>query len=290
MRISFKLRLAVVVMVGLGTGVGLSIYQSSQKQIAFAVASPSVTIGAGRSTSQSGGQSSPPAVGRSTMAVVERVGDREFSVKANSSPTPVTIRLSDQTTIRKQIPGTLSEIKPGQRVSVRGEPDTDGNIVAASIQLVALGADGVVAPGGAEAQSHGQRARSGGGDSTPGRTGDWMQGGMGESMQGATSDSAHGGMSGPAPGGAGGVIGTVEKVDKGLISITGTGGAPDQSPPVRVTVSDKTRVTKTIAGESKDITEGAYVLVNGPRGADGVVVATSVEILPAEAVQMMRRQ
>lgn len=277
MKIGFKLRLAGTIVVGLSAGAGLSIYQASHNQ-AIMVAATSMAMAGGPSTTQAAGPSSQQVGGSSIIGVVERVGDREFTTKVNSSSTAVTVRFNDQTTIRRQIPGALSDVKPGQGVSVRGESDADGNIVAVSIQLVAMGADGVVASGGAEGQSRGQRSQAGRGDST--------QGGMGDSMQGAMHGSAPGGTGGPAQGGAGVVIGTVDNVANNVISITRMGGGSDQKSPVSVTVSDKTTILKTSAAASKDIIEGTYVLAVGPRGADGVMGATSIEILPAEATQM----
>jgi len=186
-------------------------------------------------------------------------------MRANSSSTPVTVRLNDQTAIRKQVAGTLADIKPGEAITAQGDAGTDGTTAATTVQLVAADGAGTQSLGGMLGQMSGMRGQFGaqGG-----------QAGRGAQPQGA----------------AGIVFGTVESVANNVVSVTRPGGATAQASPVKITISEKTTITKTAAGDIKDIVEGANVVAVGPRGADGIVTASSVQILPADTPQTRRQQ
>ncbi len=275
MRKDFKLLLAGVA-VCLSIGVGLVGCQSAGQQAAatdtgVAATSNSATSNSGASNSgasnsaasnfatstarRGGDQSGQQSGGRPTRGTVDKVGDNEFSLKATSGSDSATVRVNAQATIRKQVAGTLSDIKQGERIILRGETGVDGTIAATSVQLVAAGQP----RGGQFGNQRGQ----------PG---------------------AQSGPRGQGQGRPGVVFGTVDNVANGTITVTRTGGSADQNTPVKATVSDKTSITKTATGDFKDITPGTSVVVIGPRGADGVVVASSIQILPPGAAQMRRQQ
>jgi hydrogenase maturation factor len=51
----------------------------------------------------------------------------------------VTITLSDQTQIRRQVNATPADMKPGDRVVVTGPRGADGTVLAAMVQIQAQG-------------------------------------------------------------------------------------------------------------------------------------------------------
>lgn len=262
MKIDFKIALVGVVVLGLGVGAGFGAYESSSKQATTVAAEATSSGGSIPIAVQTDSRGSAQATGRPTTGVVEKVGEEEFSLKANSGSASTTVRVNDQTTISKQVTGSLSDLKQGERITVRGESGADGTIVAVSIQLVGAGGAGPQVQMGqmaVEGQPRGQR----------GQTGGQLGGG------------------GAAQAGTGLVLGTVDSVAGNTVSITRMGGS-DQNTTLKIAVSENTTITKTGTGDIKDVTEGASVLVIGPRGVDGVVVASSVQILPLEAGQMMR--
>lgn len=199
------------------------------------------------------------------MGSVQKVGEKEFTVASDASSTPVTVRINDKTAISKQVTGAISDLKQGEMISVRGEAGADGSIAATSVQLLSDAVAELGAPQGLQ----GAPQMSG-------------QPGGQQSQQGTQPRRSESGT-----GGAGAAFGTIDSVADNVVTIR----RPGQSAPVKVTISDKTAITKTAAGEFKDVSEGSNVVVIGPRGADGVVVASSVQILPAgAATPIIRRQ
>ncbi len=90
---------------------------------------------------------------------------------------------------------------------------------------------------------------------------------------GGTLPSGQGGFLGR------GAAGTVAGVDGNTITLKTLQGNE-----TRITVSDSTRVTKTVAGTLADITPGATLQVAGETQADGSIKAASVTIIPAGSV------
>jgi len=289
MRIGFRLLLAGAIVLGLGLGTGLAAYQSSQQSASGAATGAPVASaaqnGAGQPAAQTGsGQAATQRGGMPAIGVVASVGDKEFSLKSESTATPVLVRLADQTAIRKQVAGTLSDIRPGETISVRGEASSDGAIAATTVQLV-TGDAGMALPG-VQRQAPGQGAPSG----APGGGGMAPAGAQGQARGQSTPGAAPFGGGSRAQGGSGTLIGTVKEVAGNVVSVARSGGQGAAETLVKVTLSDQTAVAKTVAGDVKDIAAGAYVMVVGSRGADGAITATSVQILPPEAAGMMSRQ
>ena len=94
MRIGFRLLLAGVIVLGLGLGTGLAAYQSSQQSASGAATGAPVASaaqnGAGQPAAQTGsGQAATQRGGMPAIGVVASVGDKEFSLKSESTATPV---------------------------------------------------------------------------------------------------------------------------------------------------------------------------------------------------------
>ena len=77
------------------------------------------------------------------------------------------------------------------------------------------------------------------------------------------------------PFGRGGIMGTVEKIEGSVITVT----IPDGT--VNVITSDSTTVQKMDSGSLTDIKTGDSITVSGDRQDDGSIQATSIVIAPA---------
>ncbi|MET8141492.1 hypothetical protein ABZU32_14390 [Sphaerisporangium sp. NPDC005288] len=129
---------------------------------------------------------------------------------------------------------------------------------AASSRQAAI--QGLLAGGGGGAGA-GQRAGGGGRFGFPGA-------GQGQGRNGGQGQAGAGGA-----GGAFGnlTVGTVKLVDGGKIYLETTGGGI-----VTVRTSDGTKVQVSKEGKVKDLKPGSTIVVQGERGSDGSVTATSV--------------
>lgn len=93
-------------------------------------------------------------------------------------------------------------------------------------------------------------------------------------------------------GGFGFTVATVESVDGNTITASPLGAqgqVASKDAQIKIVTTDKTTIVKIVNGNPQDLKEGVFVMVSGPKGADGVVGATSVQIAPANVAQMMSR-
>ena len=79
------------------------------------------------------------AGGAGTAGTVKSV--EEHTLIVTTARGEVTVRLADNTTVRKLTDGTLQDIQPGLRIIVAGEADASGVVMAESLQLVPATAD-----------------------------------------------------------------------------------------------------------------------------------------------------
>jgi len=70
--------------------------------------------------------------GRGTVGTVEKVDGSTVTVKT-AQGTEVTVSTSDSTTVGVTQPGKLSDLKPGQTVTVQGRTGSDGSVTAQAI-------------------------------------------------------------------------------------------------------------------------------------------------------------
>lgn len=133
----------------------------------------------------------------------------------------------------------------------------------------AYGAGIVVGKGGAPASATVQ---------APVATGD-------TSAQGANARGAIGG--GAILGGTGGasLAGTVEKLEGSTLTISAQSGGSTQ-----VTVNDNTTIRKTADSGREELKQGVRVVVVGQPGSGGNVVASSIQIVPADSATPAQQQ
>ncbi|MBB1153232.1 MULTISPECIES: DUF5666 domain-containing protein [Amycolatopsis] len=72
------------------------------------------------------------AGGRGTVGTVEKVDGSTVTVKTMQG-SEVTVSTSDSTTVGVTQPGKLSDLKPGQTVTVQGRTGSDGSVTAQAI-------------------------------------------------------------------------------------------------------------------------------------------------------------
>jgi len=66
-------------------------------------------------------------------------------IELSTATAAVKVKITDQTQVQKMVAGTMSDIKEGERISVQGDRQADGTIVARTIQVGSF-------PGGAGRQ------------------------------------------------------------------------------------------------------------------------------------------
>ncbi|MCG3748986.1 DUF5666 domain-containing protein [Amycolatopsis sp. Poz14] len=81
---------------------------------------------------QGGGFGGRAGGGRGTVGTVEKVDGSTVTVKTVQG-SEVTVSTSDSTTVGVTQPGKLSDLKPGQTVTVQGRTGTDGSVTAQAI-------------------------------------------------------------------------------------------------------------------------------------------------------------
>ena len=75
------------------------------------------------------------AGGRGTVGEIKSIDGSVLTLSTPQSEVKVT--LTDSTLIEKLVAGAAADLQVGQRVSVRGETDSAGNVTAASLQITA---------------------------------------------------------------------------------------------------------------------------------------------------------
>ncbi|MYW94088.1 hypothetical protein G3I59_26640 [Amycolatopsis rubida] len=88
--------------------------------------------GSGPGAGQQGGSGGRAAGGRGTVGTVEKVDGSTITVKTMQG-SEVTVSTSDSTTVGVTQPGKLSDLKPGQPVTVQGRTGADGSVTAQAI-------------------------------------------------------------------------------------------------------------------------------------------------------------
>lgn len=214
-----------------------------------------------------------------------------FSVKA-ASGAAAQVAVGQQTAFRKFETVPVTELKQGQNIIVRGFSDSNGNLLAQTVQIMPS-EDGA---GGAQGQGQGQGARQrqggnggnqaqgggggasggnrfqGGQGSQGGSGGQGAQGGGQGFQRGTGGAGAQGGATRGRNGGQGTVFGSVQEVQGNTVTIAGPAGS-------RVfIVNAGTDVRRTVPASEADLKPGVVVTAMGPMNEDGTITARSVTI------------
>ncbi len=76
------------------------------------------------------------------------------TIQLSTAQNVLTVTISDQTQIRKQVTGTTADITTGERITIQGQTNSDGTMTAQTIQI----GGGFGRQGGGGGQSQGQPA------------------------------------------------------------------------------------------------------------------------------------
>jgi len=82
--------------------------------------------------------------GRGTTGVVKTIDGNVITISTAQDVT--TVNLTEDTQIEKYASAAITDLQPGVRVMVTGQPDDDGNITASQIQIVNNGTSGIPNP------------------------------------------------------------------------------------------------------------------------------------------------
>ncbi len=82
---------------------------------------------------QAGGGQTP--TGQGMTGVISSVSDDSIEITLRNQP--LTVKLSDQTTVNTSAAGSRADLKPGETIIITSERSADGTLTASSIQIVA---------------------------------------------------------------------------------------------------------------------------------------------------------
>ncbi len=102
------------------------------------------------------------------------------------------------------------------------------------------------------------------------------QGGAGAFVPGGQGTGGQSGATGRQGAQGGFVIGQIEELGNGVLTITDANGKQ-----TRVAVTDTTLIEKNASVTLADLTKGETVMVSGTTGTDGTITARSVQVSPA---------
>jgi hypothetical protein len=171
---------------------------------------------------------------------VKSINGNVVTVTTNNNG-DVQFQMSDSVAVQKVVEATVRDVVPGRFVTVTGQSNADGTIEASSLQV----GDRPLRPDGG---ANGGFAPSGGG--------------------------SNGGFAPPGGGSNGGfVAGTVKSTGNNTVTISTTNRGD-----VVVELPGTAVIRATVAGTASDIVVGQTVLAIGQTGANGAVVAASVQV------------
>jgi Domain of unknown function (DUF5666) len=197
----------------------------------------SSTASQGNATQSPGNYTGIPSGASATVGTVEKVEGN--SITLNTRTGTVLVYIGNSISIQKTCEGTLSDISSGERISVAGQQNADGSIEARNISTTA--------------EFQGQF-----GQFTP-------PFGQGNATQ------LPGNYTG-IPSGVSATVGTVEKVEGSLITLSTSTGT------VLVHVDNSTSIQKMCEGTLSDISVGERITVAGQQRGDGSIDANNISI------------
>lgn len=231
----------VIILVGAGLGIGVAALRPETGNSAGQVSQESQ---AAASLPGQGSRFGGGATGDSLMVtgVVEDVSQDSLSVRTQQGTAKVNLKAN--TSVRKTVTASLAEVAPGETAMVTGQRNADGTVAAASVQLGTTSAGEQGGPGMGMGRFSPQGTPTAGGQ-----------------FRGNLGDMSF-------------IAGTVESAGQGSLVIKTSGGS------VTVTVPEQAVLRKTVAGDKADLKPGVTVLAVGQRGSDGVLTASSIQIVP----------
>ena len=166
MKPTFQLLVVLMAVLGLGLGTafaGGAYYTRRNVSPAAEPATAGGANGTGDGSASAGAAAGSRAAFGSgvsgaapTTGVVEAIADEAVTIRTQAGGT-VTVKLQPDTRVSQLTPASRTEIKPGQSMTVLGQPDADGAIAARSVQI-----GGTPGAGGPEGAGGGASGRPSG--------------------------------------------------------------------------------------------------------------------------------
>lgn len=188
-----------------------------------------------------------------------------------------------------------ADLELGTRVTVNGERGEDGLIVATSIVVIPEGEGGFFGRGSSAGGDQGHDEQSSGQPSQEQQDqfrqrfqGQFGQGGGNQQLPGQLTQEQRDqfrrqfqgqleqGTGGQGFGGRGGLTGTIESIEGGVITIETARG------PLQAIIDDDTTIQKFSQGTLSDLPMGAQVRLTGQQSEDGTFDASAVFMLPED--------
>ncbi len=198
----------------------------------------------GRPTRPGNGTNPAGGTGRGASGTLTKIDSNTLTLTAAQGQ--VTVKVGSDTSIQKTVTGDLADLQEGQLLTVNGDRNADGIIVAASITIRSQGRMAPSNPPGVTPAPGGRPARPGSGTSPR-----------------LPNDGVRRAASG-----------TLSKIVSNTLTLTTSQGQ------VIVNVGSSTSIQKTVAGTPSDLQEGQSLTVIGSRDANGNIAATSIIIWP----------
>ena len=211
--------------------------------------------------------------GANNNATIEKVDGTTATVKTGNGSVDVPLASA---TLQKQEKVAPTDLKVGDNVFGRGEPNAQGVVMLNNLQIVANlpgrggqgGADAATKPGG--------NGGNGGNAGQGGRQGGNFQGGNGGGRQGAGGQgNAEGGGQGGFQAGQGNarglVAGSISKIDGKNLTINAPNGSE-----MTATLAEGVQVERIAPAQPADLKTGQTVALQRPPGGNGNTILTIV--------------
>jgi len=256
----FAAVLAAAVVVGLGAGVGAAYLMDDSRAAATSVGGVSAAAAPGgfagaafgvKPGGQGGGAqvAAKPNGPGGNAGTVEKVDGDVATVRTNSGSS-VEVQLTGAT-IQRQVKASVGDLKVGDVVVGRGQPDAQGVLKLQALQVLPPGRG----PGGrGSANGSGQEQATGGQGRPPGA------GGGGQPQATGAQRGQGAGF-----GGGGFVGGSITKIDDRTLTLTAPNGGSTTA-----TLADDAQIERVVPAAASDLKSGTAVAVN--RGQGGTVV------------------
>jgi hypothetical protein len=240
---SFAGVLALTAVLGLALGAGAG-YMTTSRPAATA-APQAVAVAEAQTPGKPGGNNN---------ATIEKVDGTTATVKTGSGSVDVQLASA---TLQKQEKVAPTDLKVGDNVFGRGEPNAEGVVTLSNVQIVA-NLPGRGGPGGADAAT-----KPGGNGGQGGRQGGNFQGGGGQGGQG--------GFQGGQGNARGFVAGSIAKIDGKTLTIN-----PPNGTAVTATLAEGVQVERIAPAQPADLKTGQTVALQRLPGGSGNTILTIV--------------
>ena len=195
-----------------------------------------------------------------TAGTVQAISGSTVTVKGLQNNATVTVQLSDNTTIRKQVTKAITDLQPGMQIFALGQ--LSGNTLTAwQIQVLAPGETAPAGGFGFNGNANGGANVGNGGDAS-GNAGAGANGGNGGNR--GTGGNGGAGRAGSF------VNGSIDSVSGSTITVKKSDGST-----ATVTLASGGRIVEQSTGTTSDIKPGEFLTATGQQQGDALVATAA---------------